>query len=120
MSGKDDLESGLSDFQPVDVKEGKAFGLDVERLTAINSEKDMDALKSYGGVKGVASILRSDLERGISTDSIQARQQEFGENRLPEKPPVSFFMLMVRVNFFNSTICSHLWIAISGATSRIL
>ena len=97
MSGKGDLEAGSHPSEyDVMKNEGKAYGIDVERLTAMNSEKDMDALKSYGGVKGVASMLRSDLERGIATDSIQARQTAFGENRLPEKPPTSFFMLMVR------------------------
>lgn len=68
------------------------------RLVA--QERDMAALRNMGGVEGLTRALFSSRSQGIDPApgdfSVEGRQMWFGENKVPPKPPVSFFELMVR------------------------
>ncbi|KAJ9507543.1 hypothetical protein QJQ45_019083, partial [Haematococcus lacustris] len=56
-------------------------------------DKDMAALKQYGGVEGLAKLIGSDLERGLDDKAAQASAQRYGLNKFKEVPPKSFFVL---------------------------
>jgi Ca2+-transporting ATPase len=49
----------------------------------------------------VLQVLESQVENGLSSEEVQARQQKFGLNELEEAPPTSFWqMLWAQVNSF--------------------
>ena len=59
----------------------------------------MEALKSLGGVSGLASALASDSHRGLDPNasgagSIDAHKEAFGANKFKETPAKSFWVLM--------------------------
>ncbi len=63
-------------------------------------EKNRAELAAMGGVAGLAARLASDTSKGLDAKatgdaSLASRQAYYGANRLPEKKPASFFMLMV-------------------------
>ncbi|GFH20621.1 calcium-transporting ATPase, partial [Haematococcus lacustris] len=67
--------------------------LGAQELNAMNADKDMAALKQYGGVEGLAKLVGSDLERGLDDKAAQASAQRYGLNKFKEVPPKSFFVL---------------------------
>jgi Ca2+-transporting ATPase len=70
----------------MDVKPQK--NLTAAALMDLLDPKNPALLKAYGGVNGLAAKLEvEDLENGLSGDpeEIEARQEKYGANRLPEK-----------------------------------
>ncbi len=58
----------------------------------------MDTLRQLGGVDGICLLLQTDAHDGLDPSSaatVEARKQAYGENKVPEVEPVSFFLLMV-------------------------
>lgn len=43
-------------------------------LTVGLQNKDMDALKGYGGVEGLAKLLNCDLSSGLTQDQVEANK----------------------------------------------
>lgn len=54
-------------------------------------------LAEMGGVQGIAAALRTDLKEGLMEDEVQqgyaVREEKFGRNEVPRKPPASFWEL---------------------------
>lgn len=57
-------------------------------------DKDVEKLKSYGDVEGVAKLLQSDCTAGLLKDVDAIRTDIFGPNTLPITPPVGLFTIM--------------------------
>jgi P-type Ca2+ transporter type 2C len=70
-----------------------------ETLKRINQaqaiEQNLAHLQTLGGVAAVAALLRTDPERGIEIDTIDARRATFGPNELPVTPRKSFWELFL-------------------------
>ena len=58
-----------------------------------------DPSGEFKGIENVASGLKSDLDHGISSDTIEERKERFGENRLPMKEFPGFCELFIEVVF---------------------
>lgn len=85
----------------------------VQKLVLDKSSKDVEGL---GGVAGIAALLRSDLNRGLSTgDGVPAARAAFGENRLPPKPRKWWL-----AHFKESITDLTLMILMAGATLSII
>eukprot|EP00522_Entomoneis_paludosa_P018104 CAMPEP_0172445354 /NCGR_PEP_ID=MMETSP1065-20121228/5177_1 /TAXON_ID=265537 /ORGANISM="Amphiprora paludosa, Strain CCMP125" /LENGTH=1091 /DNA_ID=CAMNT_0013196157 /DNA_START=159 /DNA_END=3434 /DNA_ORIENTATION=+ len=56
---------------------------------------NLKALKDVGGVKGLATSLFTDVQRGVEISSVVPRREAFGPNSLPSAPRKSFFELFV-------------------------
>ncbi|WCJ33428.1 Calcium-transporting ATPase 1 [Euphorbia peplus] len=70
------------------------FGIEADELASISREHNIKALKINGGVEGISQRVTTSLKDGIHESSIPARQQIYGCNRFPEKPPRSFWMFV--------------------------
>ena len=78
------------------------FQLDVGEIKLLNQVQNKpDEVKEYltkhGGVEGVLKKLKVDPLKGLSNNNKQDlldRQEQYGVNSIPTKPPKSFFMLM--------------------------
>jgi Ca2+-transporting ATPase len=70
------------------------FGIKEEELTALSRDHNFSALQQYGGISGVANMLKTDTEKGISGDEpdLKARQNAFGSNTYPRKKGRSFLV----------------------------
>ncbi|KAM7462870.1 hypothetical protein LguiA_030993 [Lonicera macranthoides] len=67
--------------------------VDLATLTHLVKEKELNNLLKFEGVEGIASSVKTDLNRGITADpeDIQRRQEAFGENTFRKPPAKSFF-----------------------------
>ncbi|XP_074566991.1 calcium-transporting ATPase 5, plasma membrane-type-like [Curcuma longa] len=72
------------------------FPIGVAKLMEINREHDLIALKEFGGVKGLSSILKSNTEKGIVGDEtdLSNRRNIFGANTYPQKKGKSFLVFV--------------------------
>ncbi|XP_047065852.1 calcium-transporting ATPase 5, plasma membrane-type [Lolium rigidum] len=68
------------------------FGIKEEQLTALTRDHNYSALQQYGGISGVANMLKTDTEKGTGGDDpdLKARQNAFGSNTYPRKKGRSF------------------------------
>ncbi|TVU15854.1 hypothetical protein EJB05_39395 [Eragrostis curvula] len=68
------------------------FGIKEEQITGLNRDHNYSALQQYGGVSGIASMLKTDAEKGINGDDsdLAARRNAFGSNTYPRKKGRSF------------------------------
>nr|CAB3485681.1 unnamed protein product [Digitaria exilis] len=68
------------------------FGIKEDQLTALTRDHNYSALQQYGGIPGVANMLKTDKEKGISGDDadLTARRNAFGSNTYPRKKGRSF------------------------------
>ncbi|KAF7149879.1 hypothetical protein RHSIM_Rhsim02G0038800 [Rhododendron simsii] len=62
-------------------------------LTQIVKQKNLDQLREYGGVEGLASSLKTNLKHGINGDveDISRRKEAFGSNIYPRPPGKKLF-----------------------------
>ncbi|XP_031484365.1 calcium-transporting ATPase 5, plasma membrane-type-like [Nymphaea colorata] len=72
------------------------FGVGCEKLAALNRDHDTSSLQEYGGVEGLANLLKANLDKGIPGDDneLLIRRQAFGENTYPKKKGRSFFVFL--------------------------
>ncbi|AET01464.2 putative calcium-transporting ATPase [Medicago truncatula] len=87
-------------FTVVDLSSPHSFTIDQETLIDIVKEKSIDTLQKHGGVEGVASSLKTNVEFGIRSHDddfhdISIRQQVFGSNTYKKPPSKSFFHFVV-------------------------
>ncbi|XP_042396200.1 calcium-transporting ATPase 5, plasma membrane-type-like isoform X2 [Zingiber officinale] len=70
--------------------------LEHEELTKMTRDRDFFALQRHGGVNGIASLLKTDLDKGISGDEAEIvhRRNSFGSNTYPEKKGRSFLVFL--------------------------
>ncbi|XP_057958372.1 putative calcium-transporting ATPase 13, plasma membrane-type [Malania oleifera] len=72
--------------------------VDQTSLTQLVKEKNLDHLLRSGGVKNIASALKSDAENGIDGDDaeeIARRREAFGSNTYSKPPAKGFFRFVV-------------------------
>lgn len=81
---------------------------------------DIKRLKLHGGIEGIAIKVAVNLEEGISTPSIPARQKIYGLNQFTEKPARSFLMFVWEalhdLTLIILMICSAVSIGVGIAT----
>ncbi|KAK8936710.1 Calcium-transporting ATPase 8, plasma membrane-type [Platanthera zijinensis] len=72
------------------------YGIGTEQLTAMTRDHDLSALQEYGGVKGLANLLKTNIEKGVSGDDAELlrRRNAFGANTYPQKKGRSFFVFL--------------------------
>ncbi|KAL6629084.1 hypothetical protein ACP70R_028849 [Stipagrostis hirtigluma subsp. patula] len=63
----------------------RGFGIGEEQLTTMTRDHNYSTLQEYGGVKGIANLLKTNLEKGIHGDEadLSCRANAFGANRYP-------------------------------------
>lgn len=67
------------------------YSIDQEKLASMTRDHDFISLESYGGVEGLAGVLKTNLEKGIGDDDdVLKRQNAFGFNTYPRKKGRSF------------------------------
>ncbi|AQK68941.1 calcium-transporting ATPase 5, plasma membrane-type isoform X2 [Zea mays] len=72
------------------------FGIGEEQLTVMTRDHNYSALQEYGGVIGLANLLKTNLEKGIHGDEadLSCRANAFGPNRYPRKKGRSFWVFL--------------------------
>ncbi|KAI3416718.1 Calcium-transporting ATPase [Psidium guajava] len=72
------------------------FGISQEQLALMTRDRDVSALGEYGGVKGLAELLKTNLDKGIHGDDadLLARKNTYGSNTYPRKKGRSFWMFL--------------------------
>ncbi|EFA79639.1 P-type ATPase [Heterostelium album PN500] len=75
---------------------GQGREVGVVDLSDIISNEDLNRIKAYGGVKGLANLLGSSVDRGLSSAEASSpeRIERFGSNRNREVPIKSFFFFV--------------------------
>ncbi|KAL7717593.1 Calcium-transporting ATPase [Entamoeba marina] len=53
-------------------------------LSKMIATKDSDILAKYGGIDGLVDLLRIDKDKGITDESFNKRQEQFGHNKYPD------------------------------------
>ncbi|KAL6841111.1 hypothetical protein ACP4OV_029080 [Aristida adscensionis] len=78
-------EAGRRPGPPAESAHG--FGIKQDQLTEVTRDHNYSALQQYGGISGVASMLKTDTEKGINGDAsdLMARRNAFGSNTYPHK-----------------------------------
>ncbi|KAL9224728.1 hypothetical protein vseg_000737 [Gypsophila vaccaria] len=73
--------------------QGSGFGIEQEELVAVSKEHNLSALQQLGAAPGLAKMLKSNLEKGISgsEQDLLERKNVFGSNTYPRKKGQSFF-----------------------------
>ncbi|XP_028114250.1 calcium-transporting ATPase 10, plasma membrane-type-like isoform X3 [Camellia sinensis] len=68
------------------------YGLGQEQLASMTRDHDFSALEQCGGVKGLADMLKTNVEKGIhgDDDDLLKRKNAFGSNTYPRKKGRSF------------------------------
>ncbi|KAJ6742022.1 CATION TRANSPORTING ATPASE [Salix viminalis] len=72
------------------------FGISQDELSTITRDRNHHVLEEKGGVKSVASALKSNTEKGICGDDadLLKRKNAFGSNTYPQKKGRSFWMFL--------------------------
>ncbi|KAK9269323.1 hypothetical protein L1049_001094 [Liquidambar formosana] len=67
-----------------------------EQLALMTRDHDLSALQQYGGVKGLAALLKTNHEKGIYGDDeeLLKRRNAFGSNTYPQKKGRTFWMFL--------------------------
>ncbi|KAJ4792077.1 Calcium-transporting ATPase [Rhynchospora pubera] len=93
-------EAGKRHVRPKSLPEGyggeNGFGIGEEQLTLMTREHNYSAVEEYGGIKGLESMLKTDIEKGISGDEsdLSNRRTTFGSNTYPRKKGRSFLVFL--------------------------
>lgn len=73
--------------------------VDISSLLSLNKAQavadNKRALKTLGGPNDVLNLLESDAHDGISTSSVELRQNHFGRNYVASAPPPTFLSLLI-------------------------
>ncbi|PON75415.1 P-type ATPase [Trema orientale] len=72
------------------------FAIGQEQLASMTRDHSLPTLQHYGGVKGIADLLKTNLEKGIHGDDedLLKRKNAFGSNTYPRKKGRSFWMFL--------------------------
>ncbi|ONK70583.1 uncharacterized protein A4U43_C05F35230 [Asparagus officinalis] len=72
------------------------YGIGMEQLTAMTRDHDFSALQGYGGVKGIANMVKTNLDKGITGDDadVLRRRNAFGANTYPQKKGRTFWVFL--------------------------
>ncbi|KAJ8755563.1 hypothetical protein K2173_022142 [Erythroxylum novogranatense] len=99
-------------------KEG--FQIDPDVLATIACQHDLKILKFYGGAEGIARTVCVSLNEGVQSSDVSKRQNIYGYNRFPEKPPRTFFKFVLEalqdLTLIILMICAAVSIGVGIAT----
>ncbi|KAL7101938.1 hypothetical protein ACP275_08G087600 [Erythranthe tilingii] len=72
------------------------YEIGLEQLASMNRDHNITALQQYGGVKGLAEMIKTDVETGIYGDEneLSRRKNAFGSNTYPVKKGRSFLRFL--------------------------
>ncbi|KAL9151930.1 hypothetical protein ABFS82_11G085900 [Erythranthe guttata] len=72
------------------------YEIGLEQLASMNMDHNITALQQYGGVKGLAEMIKTDVETGIYGDEneLSRRKNAFGSNTYPVKKGRSFLRFL--------------------------
>ncbi|PRQ51923.1 putative calcium-transporting ATPase [Rosa chinensis] len=72
------------------------YGIGLEPLVSLTREHNTSALQQFGGVKGISSLIKTNLEKGIDGDEADLiyRRNMFGSNTYPQKKGRSFLRFL--------------------------
>ncbi|EYU30572.1 hypothetical protein MIMGU_mgv1a024821mg, partial [Erythranthe guttata] len=72
------------------------YEIGLEQLASMNMDHNITALQQYGGVKGLAEMIKTDVETGIHGDEneLSRRKNAFGSNTYPVKKGRSFLRFL--------------------------
>ena len=71
------------------------FGIEADRLKAINSDKDSAKWRELGGIDKVAAALQTDLKSGLNSSDVDRNREAFGANRFKEVPTKTFLSILL-------------------------
>ncbi|KAF4366383.1 hypothetical protein F8388_018831 [Cannabis sativa] len=76
--------------------DGGDFDIGQEQLAAMTRDHSLPTLQQYGGVNGVAELIKTNVEKGIDGDDedLLKRRNAFGSNTYPRKKGRSFWMFL--------------------------
>eukprot|EP01018_Ginkgo_biloba_P024671 Gb_21309 [translate_table: standard] len=101
------VEEGEEILLPIsNEKQNQEIKLGVEKLAQVVREKKLDVVEEVGGVAGLARLLQTDIDGGISPlpQHVQNRRRRFGDNCYPRKPPRPFFKFVAEALFGDTTV----------------
>jgi len=89
----------------VHIPREKPFDVDPKLLGRMVRDKTLESLTQFGGAKELASLLETDVKRGVSDskDDLDHRKRVFGVNMFT-KPPSKCFFSFVLESFKDTTI----------------
>lgn len=72
------------------------YGIGLEQLASISRDQNTSALQQYGEVKGIAEMLKTNMDTGIGgdADELLSRRNAFGSNTYPVKKGRSFLRFL--------------------------
>ncbi|XP_050228032.1 calcium-transporting ATPase 9, plasma membrane-type-like isoform X2 [Mercurialis annua] len=72
------------------------YAIALEQLASLTRDQNLSALQQYGGAKGLANMLKTNLETGIMGDEADLikRKSAFGTNTYPRKKGRSFLRFL--------------------------
>ncbi|EYU30580.1 hypothetical protein MIMGU_mgv1a025977mg, partial [Erythranthe guttata] len=72
------------------------YEIGLEQLASMNMDHNITALQQYGGVKGLADMIKTDVETGIYGDEneLSRRKNAFGSNTYPVKKGRGFLRFL--------------------------
>ncbi|KAF4403568.1 hypothetical protein G4B88_002421, partial [Cannabis sativa] len=84
-----------ADAEP-ETNDGGDFDIGQEQLAAMTRDHSLPTLQQYGGVNGVAELIKTNVEKGIDGDDedLLKRRNAFGSNTYPRKKGRSFWMFL--------------------------
>ncbi|KAJ0512629.1 putative P-type Ca(2+) transporter [Helianthus annuus] len=77
-----------------EVSDHQCHGIDQSQLINIVHNKDLETLRRFDGVKGLAKTLHTHLDNGINGQDLDERKTVFGTNSY-EKPPLKGLLYFV-------------------------
>ncbi|XP_054822361.1 putative calcium-transporting ATPase 13, plasma membrane-type [Prosopis cineraria] len=90
-------------YTVIDLNTDLSFGVSQTTLTNLVKEKNSETLQSLGGVSGVVSALKIDIDYGVNggggddddTNGVNRRREAFGSNTYPKPPARGFFHFVI-------------------------
>lgn len=90
--------------------------LDLRAFMELRNDDAMRKLKeNFGGIDGLCDVLKTSSKEGLPSDNpeeLELRQNVFGSNLIPKKPPKGFLLLcweVLQVTFFPVSIHLNLF-----------
>lgn len=90
LAGERAMDSSVTVDPPVANGE---YGIGLDQLASMTRDHKISVLQQYGGVTGVAKLLKTNPETGVlgDDDDLLKRKTSFGSNTYPKKKGKSFF-----------------------------
>nr|XP_043611235.1 calcium-transporting ATPase 12, plasma membrane-type-like [Erigeron canadensis] len=79
----------------IDANVEELWGVDQSALAELMKNKDLDMLRKFNGVEGLAKSLHTTLEHGINGQDIERRKTAFGSNVCSKPTPKPFWSFVV-------------------------